>query len=196
MTEMERYRIAVCNYAEGEGVDYLFHNRGNEHALIILSNIFRNAKSHIRIAANRLYNDEVVNTKEYIDSMRTFLDREGSQLSILITKKPTKEEVQEHGPENTFYWMLYNHAAYRQGRVTIKEGGGSSFKDAAGNQVNFCTGDDRMFRMEQDVEERQAIANFRDPEYTGQLIRLFDEVYPRLNSVVKLSDYYQTYQKE
>lgn len=188
--------MAVCNYAEGDGVNYLFHNRGNEHALIILSNIFRNAKSHIRIAANRLYNDEVVNTKEYIDSMRAFLDREGSRLSILITKRPTIEEVQEHGPENTFYWMLYNHPAYRQGRVTIKEGEGSSFKDADGNQVDFCTGDDRMFRMEQDIKERQAIANFRDPEYTGQLIKVFDEVFPRLNSVVKLSDYYQTYQEK
>ena len=188
--------MAVSNYAEGDGVNYLFHNRGNEHALIILSNIFRNAKSHIRIAANRLYNDEVVNTKEYIDSMKTFLDREGSLLSILITKRPTIEEVQEHGPENTFYWMLYNHPAYRQGRVTIKEGEGNSFKDADGNQVDFCTGDDRMFRMEQDVKERQAIANFRDPAYTGQLIKVFDEVYPRLNSVVKLGDYYQIYQEK
>lgn len=186
---MEQYRTAVQNYAR-DGVDYLFHNRGDEHALIILSNIFRNARSHIRIVANRLYNDEVVNTEEYIGSMKAFLDQKDTRLSIFITTKPTKEEVTQYGPETTFYWMLYNHPAYRQGRVEIKEGQGSFFKNPDGRQVNFCTGDDRMFRLENNIEERQAIANFNDERSTRQLIEAFDSVYPGLTSKVELKDYY------
>ncbi len=189
MTEMDQYRIAVQNYARN-GVDYLFHNRGDEHALIILSNIFRNAKRHIRIAANKLYNDEVVNTEEYINSIKAFLDQKDTRLSILITTRPTKEEVTEYGPETTFYWMLYNHPAYRQGRVEIKDGQGSFFRNSEGKQVNFCTGDNRMFRLESNIKERQAIANFNDEDTTRQLIEAFDGIYPGLTSKVELKDYY------
>lgn len=187
--EMEQYRIAVQNYAR-DGVNYLFHNKGDEHALIILSNIFKNAKSHIRIAANKLYNDEVVNTIEYVESMKAFLDKKDTRLDILITTKPTKEEVTEYGPENTLYWMLYNHPAYRQGRVEIKEGQGRFFRNEEGVQVDFCTGDEKMFRLEGDIVKRQAIANFNDEDATRQLIEAFDKVYPSLTSKVELKDYY------
>lgn len=190
MTEMEQYRIAVSKYAE-EGVDgYLFHNRGDEHALIILSNIFLNAKSHIRIAANRLYNDEVVNTEEYIESMKVFLDKKDTHLSIIITNKPSKDEVDEHGCENTFYWMLYTHPAYRQGRIEIKNGHGKSFRNSNGDPLNFCTGDERMFRLEGDINKRQAIANFNDKEYTHLLNDAFDNVFEMLDEKVDLKEYY------
>ena len=82
MTEMDQYRMAVKDYA-ANNTPYLFHNQGDEHALIILTNLFINAKEHIRIAANKLYNDEVVNTKEYINSMRSFLDRNDTKFPSL-----------------------------------------------------------------------------------------------------------------
>lgn len=189
MTEMEQYRMAVKEYAS-KNIDYLFHNQGDEHALIILTNLFMNAKNHVRIAANKLYNDEVVNTKDYIDSMRSFLDRNDTKLSILITRKPSKDEIKNSPKENTFYWMLFNHPAYSQGRVEIKEGKGKSFYDKDGQQINFCTGDDKMYRLENAIVERKAIANFGDSEMTGKLIETFDRVFPIIDSVVELKDYY------
>lgn len=188
MTEMDQYRMAVKDYA-ANNTPYLFHNQGDEHALIILTNLFINAKEHIRIAANKLYNDEVVNTKEYIDSMRSFLDRNDTKLSILITKRPSKEEIKKCPKENTFYWMLFNHPAYYQGRVEIKEGNGKSFHDKDGQQVNFCTGDDLMYRLENAIVERKAIANFGDREMTGKLIKAFDNSFPN-NLNVELKDFY------
>ena len=50
---MEEYRKTVELYA-ARHENYLFHNKGNEHALIIFENIFRNAKRKIRIVANNL----------------------------------------------------------------------------------------------------------------------------------------------
>jgi len=189
MADMNQYRLAVKDYAS-RNINYLFHNKGDEHALIILTNLFVNAKKHIRIAANKLYNDEVVNTKEYIDSMRSFLDRNDTNLSILITKKPSKEEIKSCPKENTFYWMLYNHPAYDQGRIIIKEGHGKSFHDKDGSQINFCTGDEQMYRLENAIVERKAIANFGDSDMTGILIRTFDSVFPNLTSIVELKDFY------
>lgn len=186
---MIQYRSAVQSYARN-GIDYLFHNKGSEHALIILSNIFQNAQDTVRIAANKLFNDEVVNTHEYIASMESFLSKKDSRLQIIIEQKPTKDEVLKHGKENTFYWMLFNHPAYRQGRVEIREGQGKSFKDPNGNKVNFCTGDNVMFRLENDVIERKAVANFHDPDFTAQLVDVFDQAFASIPSTVDLSEYY------
>lgn len=187
--EMEEYRAAVQYFAE-KGENYLLHNWGNEHALIILSNIFAHAKSHIRIAANKLYNDDVVNTPEYIRSMKKFLDRKDTRLDILIKEKPTREEVTKFGPETTFYWMLFNHEAYRQGRVVIKEGEGKCFRSSGGEQMDFCTGDETMYRLESDIVQRQAIANFGDPSRTRLLIKLFDNVFPTIQTKVELNEFF------
>lgn len=189
MADLTQYRIAVEDYALNN-IDYLFHNEGDEHALVILTNIFANSKEHIRIAANKLYNDEVVNTKEYIDSVKKFLDEKDTKLSIIITQKPGIEEIKNRSRENTLYWMLYNHAAYNQGRVVIREGKGKSFKDKEKNQINFCTGDSMMYRLEDDILRRKAVANFGDKNTTTKLENLFDAVFNGLDKV-ELSEYYK-----
>ena len=186
---MEQYRTAVRNFA-AKGTNYMFHNEGNEHALIIFTNLFANAREHIRIAANMLYNDEVVNTKEYIGSMKSFLDRRDSRLSILITTRPPVDGVRSHDKETSFYWMLYNHPAFRQGRIEIKEGSGSYFHGEDGQQVNFCTCDSKMYRLESDVKLRKAVANFGDSASAIDLEQKFDAVYPTLKDVC-LKEYYK-----
>ena len=176
--ELVPYRAAVEEYAR-KRVDYLFHNRGAEHALIILSNLFENANKCIRIAAQKLCDNSVVNTQTYVESMKHFLDRENTTLNMLIVDVPSLEEVNSCDRSNCFYWMLYNHPAYKEGRIQLRQGNGRAFKDSkSGNFINFCTGDDRMFRLENNVEARTAIANFNDCAYTNELITAFDAVYP------------------
>ena len=70
---MEEYRRTVEAYASRHE-NYLFHNEGNEHALIIFENIFRNANDTIRIAANNLCNPEVVDRKEYVAHLKKCVD--------------------------------------------------------------------------------------------------------------------------
>lgn len=189
-SELETYRAAVEDYAR-RGVNYLFHNKGDEHALIILSNLFKNAKKHIRIAANRLCDDSVVNTKEYIDSMKTFLDRDDTILDMLIVNAPAPEIVNSCDRENCFYWMIYNHPAYKAGRVHLREGEGRAFRDSKnGVLINFCTGDEKMFRLENNVYARTAIANFNDSDYTSDLIQSFDNIYQN-QKAVDLQLYFQ-----
>lgn len=186
MTPIEIYAASVREKAI-KPTDYLFHNEGNAHALIICRNIFSTAESKIRIAANQLYNDEVVNTPEYIDAMRGFLDKHGTSLDVIICTAPDIDKVRQN---NTFYGMLFNHAAYSEGRVTIKVGDGKSFKDETGTIVNFCIGDDRMYRFEDNTERRTAIANFKDHETAKELSQKFDEVFNGLTHTLNLSEYF------
>lgn len=182
--ELKEYRKAVEHYARDKK-DYLFHNGGNEHALIILENLFKNANYKIRIAAQQLINDEVVNTDVYIDSMREFLNREKTELHIILAKKPNEKKLR--AKEHSFYHMLYNHPAYDQNRIEIKAG--KTFKtkeDGMEHTVDFCTGDSRMYRFEFCVDSRQAIANFNDEEATRGLNAEFDKAFFSLGDENKL----------
>ncbi len=186
MEELTVYKEAVRRYA-AEKTDYLFHNEGSSHALIICSTLFENATSYVRIAANKLYNDEVVNQSEYISSMCHFLDREGTRLRILVSNRPSKEEVTN---ESCFYSMLYHHPAYEEGRVEIKDGQGKSFRNKQGNPIHFCTGDEHMYRLENDIKDRKAIANFNDEKATDNLNKIFDKVFDKLDTTMNLKDYF------
>ena len=186
MNTLEQYKNAVKDYA-ARGVNYLFHNEGDEHALIIFTNIFCNAKDTIRIAANKLCNKEVVNQKEYINSLRYFLDKKDTKIYILLTSCPSKEEVND---DNCLYKMLYSHPAYKEGRILIKDGEGKSFRDKDGKVVHFCMGDDTMYRIENDIVERKAVANFGDSKTTSVLNTGFDKAFNSVGKSVDLHDYY------
>lgn len=186
-TTLEEYRKAVEYYASNS-IDNLIHNRGNEHALIIFQNIFRTSNEHIRIAANNLWNDEVVNTKEYIDSLSAFLSKPNSKLDILLTNEPNIEDV-KHRKGNNIYNMLYNHRAYLSGRVRIKSGEGKTFR-YDGKPLHFCTADERMYRLETNPDEREAQCNFCDVAHTGKLIDNFDRVYKTKLKEINLNEYF------
>lgn len=184
---LELYEQEVEKDAKNRS-DYLFHNEGDKHALIICSNIFKYAEKEIRIAANQLYNDEVVNTDKYIKSMEQFLNRPESSLKILIRKAPQVGNVMR---DNTFYGMIFDHPAYREGRVEIRHGRGSCFAGADGKPVNFCTADDIMYRFEDDIVKRTATANFGDSEMAIHLREQFDKIYvDKFTNQVDLNIYF------
>ncbi|WP_251621930.1 hypothetical protein [Odoribacter lunatus] len=187
MTELEQYEKSVKECVE-KGNDYLFHNEGNGHALIICKYLFKNAQKEVLIAANQLYNDEVVNTREYIESMKSFLDKGNTRLNIIIASLPPKEQVSQN--HESFYWMLYNHPSYKESRVQIKEGQGKFFRGTDGKEINFCTGDHNMYRFETDINLRRAVANFNDPKINGYLRDSYHKIFDTLDSNVNLNDFF------
>ena len=184
---MEEYRRTVEAYA-ARHENYLFHNEGNEHALIIFENIFKNANDTIRIAANNLCNSEVVDRKEYIEPLIEFLDN-GGTLKILLkdTPNPNNEEFKS---VNCLYRALFNHEAYKKGAISIKTGNGKCFHDTEHKEIHFCTADGHMYRLENDIVERKAICNFGDEVKTKELDTLFDRVYNSITNNVVLEPYF------
>lgn len=184
---MEEYRRTVEAYA-AQHENYLFHNEGNEHALIIFENIFKNANKTIRIAANNLCNSEVVDRAEYIDPLIKFLDN-GGVLKNLLKDAPNVDN-DELRKTNSLYRALYNHEAYKNGNVQFKSGNGKCFHNSDGKEVHFCTADGHMYRLENDIENRKALCNFGDSNKTKELDNVFDRVFDSINSVVPLGQYF------
>ena len=165
----QAYEQIVESYAK-EKTNFLFHNQGNVHALIVFKSIFRNAVSRVRIAAESLTNPEVANNQEYLTALQVFLDRPETQLQILLSDAPQKPF------EYDLFRMLRSHEAYREGRVEIRDGKGRNFR-RNGLVCHFCTADSRMYRIETDITNRKAECNFGDKSTTEFLERIFDEAF-------------------
>ena len=183
---MTEYRKAVEYYASNN-IDYLFHNKGNDHAKIIFENIFKNAREHIRISAFNLWNTDVVRTEEYLESLKVFLDQPKTRLDILVKSMPADEELTEES-DNNIYRILYSHPAYLAGRIRIKTGNGKCFKTPEGSEVHFCTADGHMYRYEDNIIERTAQCNFNDSSTAENFENLFDSAFQSISSVVNLAN--------
>lgn len=170
--EMQRYREAVSYLAKNK-VNNLLHNAGNEHALIIFENIFKNAVQEICIVAKDLNNEEVVLKPSYLSGLSEFLDKNDVKLKVLVSEFDSDTISSE---EDSFFRRVFNSKAYKEGRVEIKNSNGMGFRNSAyGNSVlHFCVADGIMFRLETDIERRKAICNFGDQVFTSELRKAFN----------------------
>ncbi|MDR0658443.1 MAG: hypothetical protein LBG18_05870 [Mediterranea sp.] len=182
---MEDYKKAVEYYAL-KRINDLLHNEGNEHALIIFENIFKNAKKHIRIAARDLSNKQVANTCGYINAMKIFLEKKDAKLDILLVKfNKDVTEIQE----NNFFRFLFETDAYKNNNVRIKDSNGKCFS-LKNEEVHFCTADSHMYRIEDDVIKRSARCNFGDESGTKNLEDKFDNAFGSIDKTVDLKEYF------
>lgn len=172
------YERTVEAYAK-EGTDFLFHNQGNKHALIVFKSIFKNAKSTIRIAAGSLDNSEVANSTQYIDALQEYLNRDDSKLYVLLSNPVN------HPTDLPLFKMLKEHRAFQEGRIELKDGKGKNFK-RDGNIFHFCVADDRMYRIESDIENRAAECNFGDVAMTDFLTGLYTKAFDSVSDVYNL----------
>lgn len=172
------YQKTVEMYAK-EGTNFLFHNQGNEHALIVFKSIFNNANKKICIAAASLDNREVANNKEYIDAMKSYLEKENSKLLILLSNPVTDPSTLP------LFVMIKEHKSYKEGRVAIKDGKGKNFH-MNGRCVHFCVADNRMYRLESDIVNRTAECNFGDDVRTKYLTDLFERAFENVNDIYNI----------
>lgn len=182
---MENYRKAVTYYAEREE-NYVLHNEGDAHALVIFSTMFKYSKNKIRIVAKDMANEEVVNTKEYIEAMNLFLERSEAELQIILSD--FKESVNDIPAERNFFKFLVRSEAYKDNRVHVKISKEKTFK-LNGKPAHFCTSDGHAYRMEHDIDKRKAWCNFGSPETTSKMDELFDKAFKEVAEDFKLSEF-------
>lgn len=174
MDELEEYREAVEYYA-AKKINYLLFNKGDEHAKIILENIFKNANSIIRIAARSLSN-EVASNDAYINSLTEFLNKPKTELRIFLSD--TDFDLNTCG--NRKLWnAIIQTRAFSEERIVVKKARDERFfkiknDEGKSSLVHFTTADGFMYRLETDIVLRTARCNFNDKTYTKLLDDLYD----------------------
>lgn len=175
---LEDYKNVVEEYAKNR-TDYVFQNQGNEHALIVLSAMFRNAKSYVRMAAGALNNTEVVDRQEYKDALLDFLNKPGTRLNVMVSEYDAKNSPQ-------LFDFLGSLPAYAEGRVGIKYTRGKNFKTSDGKTIHFCVADSCMYRFEFDTNARCAECNMGGSNNALMLEKAFDTAYDGIKNHIKL----------
>ena len=141
----------------------------------------------MRIFAKDLANEEVVNRKEYIDAVKTFIEKPKTKLDILITT--FNDEVRRIDRDVNLFYVLRKSKAYQEGRIKIKTTKGMIFR-IQGQPIHFCTSDGHAYRMERDIEHRVAHCNFGDKNTTKSLEDTFDKAFNQCINDVDLKRHF------
>lgn len=181
MVTIEKYSEAV-EFLASQKKNFDIHNEGDDYARVIFSNIFKNARHTIRIAANSLRN-VVVDSPEYQDALCSFLGRDNTLLQIIISQLP--ESANENSSSN-IYRRLFLNPAYSEGKIHLKNAGRNLFT-IGGKPANFCVADGLMYRIENDIEKRTALCNFGNESRALKLEEIFDRGFQSLGDELDLS---------
>ena len=182
--EIIAYEKAVEVLAKNE-VDQIIFNSGDEHALIVLKNIFSNSREEIRILAGGLHNN-VTDSKVYIDAISTFIIKNNGKVKILLDNYNCDDSQKKDFFSTPLFDRLRMFKENVEIRVTKEAFHIEGVNDNKGNpqKVHFCVGDKKRYRLEYDTDKRKAICNFNDSNFSSKCIEVFDESYNKLSPIL------------
>ena len=170
---VEEYRNFVSSLAKGEGVNRVFMNSDEDKALVVLVELFKSAKTIVRIFAANLC-QHVGNQRDYIEALSDFIEK-GGEVRILINKYDKEAALQSD---------LYKRLAYYKSEgkpVYLKETTARPYytNDESKKEVHFTIADSKGFRIETDTQKRTARCNFNNPDEAAGVIKFFDEEFEK-----------------
>ena len=79
------YKDAIEYFADYK-INNVLSNSGNEYAIVIFDNIFKTAERNICLYAQDIFSNknDVTVSSSYIESLRKFLSKEGTNLRIVL----------------------------------------------------------------------------------------------------------------
>jgi hypothetical protein len=156
----------------------VFFNSGPEQAAFVLSTMFEHAKNDVKIYAGN-FAGNISSQKNYKDGLQKFL-RTGGRLRILLQQdkfgSPSKE------PE--IFELLRFFSVIKPEQISIKMHPFRVTRGEGTPEMHFAVADDKMYRLEEDIEKFRAVCNFNDKEVVQKLSKLFDEIYSDPHSVI------------
>lgn len=148
---MKAYIENIENLAKNRD-NKVYFNSGPDHAMIVLINIFRNAKNYVETLCGNMCS-EVCNNKEYLEVVDKFLGADSTRnFKILF------DSYDENINKKHIFRVLSKYP--EQVSVRRLNAGKSAAYD--GKKIHFTVSDNRAFRLETDTEKRIAWGNFND----------------------------------
>ncbi|MBD5297074.1 MAG: hypothetical protein HDS21_03235 [Bacteroides sp.] len=159
------------------GENRLFLNSSEEHAVVVLSEMFKVAESNIRIFAGCLY-EHVGNSPEYIQALSDFIERGGSVKILLNNFNP-----QEGAKSNLFKRLAYYQELGKSVEIRSTDAKPYLANDEAKKEVHFTIADERAYRIETDIKERTAACNFDGETLAKKFATFFDNIFSEATEI-------------
>jgi hypothetical protein len=165
---MDTYKNYIKDLANS-GSDAVFYNSGPQHAALVMGTIFENSDKCVKICAGN-FSGEISNSSEYRNGLEIFL-RKGGKLQILLQE----EKLNNLKKEPELFDFLRFYSIIKPNNIVIKTHKSKFINDE--DEVHFTIGDDKMYRLETNIEKFTAVGNFNDNKTAALLTKLFDEVF-------------------
>lgn len=151
--------------------DYVFLNSDEGKMLSVFKVMFQGANKVFRVFAGSLCNDTTDN-KEYIDAVSEFLER-GGKLRVLLNNFDEKKAFQSDLFRRLYYYVTKGK------EVRIRTTNEKPYITSGDDRINvhFSVGDEKSYRIEQDIEKRTAVCNMNGEEQAKDMARLFDKIF-------------------
>lgn len=150
-----------------EKSERVFNNHGFGCAQIVLGELFKNADSKVRIYSKSM-EDKITSSSSYMDNMITFLEKKDTRLEIIIEDLTSFKD-------SLIRYILFN-PKYKD-KVTIKHSSEEVVFKRNNKPVHFTTGDEKMFRLEFDIENNKAECSFNSEKRTEKMNTLFNDAF-------------------
>ena len=165
-------------------VDWIFPNSSDEHAAIVISNIFRYSKDIVRIYDDTLNGDLTADFDSYfVEGMDHFFEQNaptGGRVELLIRDKVEPES--ELYKRMMFYKGKFGGVELRKASSEVVD----AFNSVLQADANFVLGDNCSYRLERldkvsaaKEVRRKAICNFNGPDNIRPLIKIFDQYFSK-----------------
>lgn len=159
----------------------VFFNSGKEHAVIVLSSMFKRARKSIKIYAGNMLGG-IANNQAYIDAINDFLARQG-KIEILLEEYDEENEPVIFKTFRRYYRFNPNQIVIKKHIFSLSEGT-SQF-----TPIHFCVVDGRMYRIEKDIVNFAAQGNFNDIGVSTELANAFDKIFnDKTSRLISLSE--------
>lgn len=174
MDILELYKEEIFRLAE-EKRDNIFYNSSEEHATIVHQAIASTAEHDINILSSSLCSS-ISNNLDYLTSMRSFFTKDPSH-RVRIVLTDYKEEFQDK-PIAGLFREFQDQVEIRRFNGVVKNND---------KQVHFTYADDRMYRIETDIDKHIAFGSFNSPGRVEFLASIFNQVFD-LSKKLELSN--------
>ena len=150
----EGYKESIKYLAENR-IDEIVYNADDEHAVVVLSELIKNADEYVHIVCKNM-DPKVTEKPDYLNAVKLFLDKESSkELKVLMT-----DNYKDSFKERKIFKLLEKYPE----KVFIKHLG-HEIKTSDDTPINWTVSDDRAFRLEKDIENYIAFGNFNAPNF-------------------------------
>jgi hypothetical protein len=178
--ELLNYKSYIWDLAINKK-NVLFFNSSPEHASYVMGTMFAMAEKNIKIYAGEL-SGAISNQQDYRTGLESYL-KKGLKLDILLQKKKfdLKYSNEDQSEPDLFSLFRY-YNAINPNQITIKKHSYLVMRDGEKEEFHFTTADDCMYRLEKDIVEFTADANFNDVSTVISLNKTFDIIFNKPES--------------
>jgi|GEM_PF-2169553 len=175
--EIEDFKKAVKTLAESNN-DFVFNHKGRNQGSYVLGTIFKHAEDYVKMFVGD-FNGAISDNEYYLDNLERFLNR-GGKIRVLI------QDIRTVPPKA--YKLISRYKGIKkddQEKVIIERINEKVMLEWENEktEMHFAIADDKMFRIEYDINKYKGVASFNSPDVVEKLNKKFNQLMDRVTNL-------------